>query len=197
MVRSDANVAAFLRVLDPADNATGGGTASAVAGAMGAALVGMVARLSIGREGMEPEAYYREITAEAEALADALFAGGREDSEAFDGMRAAFRLRKDTEDEKSARSAAIQDATLHGARVPLANAERCVRVLELTDALQDRSNPNAASDLQCARLLAEAGLGGCLANVAINLGSIHDASIRAELESRAASFQQRVRQRHA
>jgi len=65
---TDEDVAAFLKVMDPADDSTGGGTASAVAGAMAAGLMGMVARVSIGKQGMEPESLYREIDAAAQEL---------------------------------------------------------------------------------------------------------------------------------
>ena len=80
---NDDDIAAFLKVVDAEDDQTGGGTAAAVAGAMAAGLAGMVARLSIGREGMEPDPYYREIDAEAQVLTGSLLRGGREDSEAF------------------------------------------------------------------------------------------------------------------
>ena len=73
------NLAAFLKVLDPRDTTTGGGTASAVAGAMAGALVAMVARLSIGKDGMEPDRFYEDVAAKATALSGELFDGGRED----------------------------------------------------------------------------------------------------------------------
>lgn len=175
------NISAFLRVLDPTDNSTGGGTASAIAGAMAAALIAMVARLSIGKAGMADEALYQAMIAEAQTLSSQLFDGGQADAAAFDRIRAAFKLPKETPDEKIARTEAIQNATIHAARVPLANAQHCRRVLELAAQLQGRSNPNAASDLECAGYLAHAGLQGCLANVEINLQSIKDAAVAAEL----------------
>ncbi len=175
------NVTAFLKVLDPDDNSTGGGTASAVAGAMAGALVAMVARLSVGKEGMEPDAFYTELGASAETLSAELFKGGHEDSQAFEAVRGAFRLPKGNDDEKSVRRKAIQAAWVHAARVPLANAERCSRVLELGMQLRGRSNPNAASDLACAMYLARAGLLGCLENVEINLPAIKDQHVTAEL----------------
>lgn len=184
-------VRAFLRVLDPADDATGGGTASAVAGAMAAGLAGMVARLSAGREGMEPEAWYREIAAEAERLTSQLFVGGTEDAEAFDSVRAAFRLPRGSEAERAARSRAIQEAMRGAARVPLDNAERCARVLDLAARLVGRSNPNASSDLTCALELARAGLVGCLANVEINLPSIAEETERASLTERVKELRDR------
>ncbi|TKJ29453.1 MAG: formiminotransferase-cyclodeaminase [Chloroflexi bacterium B3_Chlor] len=184
----DENVEAFLRLLDPADNSTGGGAASAVAGGMAAALVAMVARLSIGKEGLEAKSFYRELSAEAEALSGELLDGGREDSDAFMAVRSAYRLAKDTNEEKSARREAIQHAMLQAARVPLANMERCWRVLELAMQLQGRSNPNAASDLECALHLARAGLLGCADNVEINLPAIKDQEAAGELAERARSL---------
>jgi formiminotetrahydrofolate cyclodeaminase len=182
---TDEDIASFAKVIDPADDQTGGGTASAVAGAMAAGLAGMVARLSIGREGMEPEKYYREIDAEAQVLTGSLMRGGREDSEAFGAVMRAFTLPKCTDAEKEARSAAIQDGMVGAAKVPLQNAERCARVLDLVNRLKGRSNRNAASDLQVAGSLARTGLEGCLANVAINVASIKDEQTAAGLTARA------------
>lgn len=171
----EADLKAFLRVLDPSDNSTGGGTASAVAGAMAAALAAMVARLSVGKPGLEPAAYYQPIMEEAESLSRRLFQGGREDSESFDAVRAALQMPKASEPEQAARRAALAAAMLRATEVPLANAAGCRRVIELSRMLRGRSNPNAASDLECALFLARAGLDGCLANVAINLPGLKDA----------------------
>jgi formiminotetrahydrofolate cyclodeaminase len=177
----DADAAPFLKVLDPADNSTGGGTASAVAGSMAAALVAMVARLSLGRPGSDPGADYGPIAEQGQALAQALLAGGRKDADAFEAVRAAYRLPKANPEQKVARSLAIQAATAKAARVPLENAQRCRRVLGLAAQLEGRSNPNAASDLECARHLARAGLLGCAANVRINLAALKDPAIVTEL----------------
>jgi len=179
------DIDAFLRVMDPQDDQTGGGTASAVAGAMAAGLAGMVARLSVGREGMEPELYYREIDSEARALTVDLLEGGRRDSEAFAAVMRAYRLPRDTEEAKAARSREIQDAMLGATKAPLANAEYCCGVLRLVRRLEGRSNANAASDLEVGRRLAVAGLQGCIANVDINVGSIRDEAAARALRERA------------
>ena len=179
---------AFLKVIDPEDDQTGGGTASAVAGAMAAGLAGMVARLSIGREGMEPEEYYREIDAEAQVLTASLMRGGHEDAEAFGAVMRAFKLPKGTDNEKAARSGAIQDGMIGAAKVPLSNAERCARVLELVARLEGRSNRNAASDLAVGRALAGTALEGCLANVEINVESIKDPETSEALLARAGDL---------
>ncbi len=187
---NDEDVAAFLKVLDPGDDQTGGGTAAAVAGAMAAGLVGMVARLSLGKEGMEPDPFYREIDAEAQVLSAALMRGGREDSQAFGAVMRAFTLPKCTDDEKAARSAAIQEGMVGAAGVPLQNAERCASVLGLVGRLEGRFNRNAASDLAVARGLARTALDGCLANVAINVESIKDADVAAGLTERSAALRE-------
>lgn len=191
----DENTSAFLKVLDPADNSTGGGTASAVAGAMAGALVAMVARLSMGKEGLEPEPFYKELGAAAETLSSELFNGGREDSQAFEAVRDAFRLPKDSDAENAARREAIQAAWIQAARVPLANAQRCRRVLELGMQLRGRSNPNAASDLACAMYLARAGMLGCLENVAINTPAIKDQQVAAELAEHVSALTKREKPR--
>jgi formiminotetrahydrofolate cyclodeaminase len=184
----DENITAFLKVLDPSDNSTGGGAASAVAGAMAGALVAMVARLSLGKEGMESETFYNELGASAETLSTELFDGGHEDSQAFEAVRRAFSLPKSSDEEKAVRHEAIQAAWIHAARVPLANAERCSQVLALGEQLRGRSNPNAASDLACAIYLARAGMLGCLENVEINLPAIKDQELAEELAERASAL---------
>ncbi|MCL7980730.1 MAG: cyclodeaminase/cyclohydrolase family protein, partial [marine benthic group bacterium] len=87
--------------------------------------------------------------------------------------------------EKAARSAAIQEGMVGATRVPLENGTRCVRVLELADRLSASFNQNAESDLAVARSLASSGAEGCLANVEINLSSVKDDEVKAEIEARA------------
>jgi formiminotetrahydrofolate cyclodeaminase len=111
--------------------------------------------------------------------------GGREDAEAFGAVMRAFTLPKCTDEEKAARSAAIQDGMLGAAKVPLENAERCTRVLALVARLEGRSNQNAVSDLAVSGDLARTALEGCLANVAINVESIKDRHTSEALTARA------------
>lgn len=176
---------AFHRILDHADNATGGGAAAALAGAMAAAVLAMVARLSIDRGLAQPNTFYIMVAAEAEELSRQLLAGADADAQAFDAVRVAYRLPRSNETQRLARSLAIQSALAHATRVPLTNAERCQRVLQLCHMLRDQCNPNVTSDLECAELLARAGQRGCLSNVETNLRSIKDADTRAELTRRA------------
>jgi formiminotetrahydrofolate cyclodeaminase len=180
----DQNVNAFLRVMDASDNSTGGGTASSVAGAMAAGLAAMVARLSMAKKGLAPPEHYQAIATEAAKLSAELFDGGREDAAAFDRVTNAYRMPGDTAKAKELRNQAIQSALVHAAEVPLSNAGRCGRVLELCRNLKDSFNTNAASDLECAMYLADAGMKGCVANVKINLLYIRDERICEDIKGR-------------
>ncbi|MBC2744521.1 MAG: cyclodeaminase/cyclohydrolase family protein [Desulfosarcina sp.] len=181
------NIKAFLRVLDASDNSTGGGTASCVAGSMAAGLVGMVARLSMGKDGLLPTEHYERIGIRAEELAHELFNAGRIDSEAFAVVSSAFKMPKETPEQKQARSLAIQKGMVHCAEVPLANAWLCSEVVHLADKLAEKFNVNATSDLQCGQYLAAAGLKGCAANVRINLPSIKDKAVVERIEGELAA----------
>ena len=178
------NINAFLRVLDATDNSTGGGTASSVAGAMAAGLTAMVARLSMDKKDLAPTRIYQSIAEEAEILSTELFKGGQEDAAAFDLVTTAYKMPKDTAADKDARTRAIQKAMVHAAEVPLSNAGRCKRVLDLCQRLKESFNTNAASDLECAVYLATAGMKGCAANVRINLPYIKDRRVCKDIENR-------------
>jgi len=175
------NIKAFLRVLDASDNSTGGGTASSVAGAMAAGLAAMVARLSMGKKDLAPQEHYEKIAAQAEAIAGNLFNGGHEDAAAFDRVSSAYKLPKETDEDKAVRSLEIKKAMVYAAEVPLSNAGYCKTVLDLCRQLEEKFNTNAQSDLQCAGYLATAGLKGCLANVRINLPYIKDEAVCREI----------------
>lgn len=179
----ESNIEAFKRILDPSDNSTGGGTASCVAGAMAAGLVGMVARLSMGKADMMPTGHYERIARRAEQLSRELFDGGRVDSDAFDAVSSAFKMPRETTQQKQTRSRAIQKAMRHCTAVPLDNARKCREVWNLADELADTYNRNAASDLQCARYLVFAALNGCAANVRINLPGIKDQATVQKIEA--------------
>lgn len=190
---SQPGMEALLRVLDPKDDSTGGGTASAVAGAMAAALVAMVARLSMGRPGMESEEFYISLTREGQDLARQLMQGAEEDAMAFDALMAAYRMPRDGEKDRKLRHQAIQEALEKATRVPLKNANGCSRVLELCQVLGGRFNPKASSDFNCARHLAQAGLKGCLENVWINLPELEDLGRAEVIRSEAEALEVLVR----
>jgi methenyltetrahydrofolate cyclohydrolase len=180
----------FLKVLDPEDASTGGGSASAIAGAMAGALVAMTARLSVTGEAEQD--FYGRIFTQAGQISQQLLEGSREDAQAFQSVRSAHRLPRQTDGEKTARQQAIQAAWRLAANVPLENARHCMQVIELGMALVSRVNLKVLSDLRCALLLARAGLLGCLENVQINLPAIQDAAVAAQLSAQANDLRQRL-----
>jgi formiminotetrahydrofolate cyclodeaminase/predicted GIY-YIG superfamily endonuclease len=181
----------FLDELAGAAPTPGGGSASALAAAMGAAMVSMACNLTIGREKFKDvEAELQEVLVRAEELRRELTAAVDEDTAAYGAVSAAYKLPKGTDVEKAARSAAIQQALRGATEVPLKVARAAAEVLPLTRIAQAKSNPNVASDARVAELLARAGFDGAVANVEINLGSIQDTDyvmrVRAQLDQWAA-----------
>lgn len=174
------------KILDSRDATVGGGSASALSGAMAAGLIGMVSRLSVGKDyGFSPEEYERVAT-ELDGLAAELLKGSVADTEAFRLIKEAYQIPKE---EKERRRDAIQSAGMKAADVPLANGALCLRVHELGKRLSGRSNPNAASDIAVGLELSRIGYHGCLANVRANLGLIKDEHIRNGYEQRIASLE--------
>ncbi|MEN8172808.1 MAG: glutamate formimidoyltransferase [Chloroflexota bacterium] len=173
----------------------GGGSAAAHAGAMGAALVAMVARLSIGKKKYaDVEGEMQAVLSEAESLRADLSAAVAEDAAAFDGIMAAFKMPKASEDEKDARSAAIQKATIHAAEVPLATARKAVRVFELAVDVASSGNTNAISDGASGAALAQAALTGAGYNVRINILGLKDQDVIANLLSEIGELDERARE---
>jgi glutamate formiminotransferase/formiminotetrahydrofolate cyclodeaminase len=175
---ADRTVDGFLDVLASDAPTPGGGTAAALAGAMGAGLVAMVARLTVGRKGYEGlEARMSEIVAAADEGRRALTDLADRDAAAFDAVMAAFRMPKDTDEAKALRSAAIQEATRGAAEAPLAVARAAAGLLDLALEVTRDGNVTAASDGSTAGHLLHAGVEGAAANVEINLGSLKDQEV--------------------
>lgn len=184
----DLSASALLDRLASTDPTPGGGSAAAWAGATGAALVEMVAGMEKTRSG-DPEERTRLQSARARVHAAGQQLRGLvdEDSAAYDAVMAAYRLPKQTDDEKAARKARIQAALERATDVPLRTAAACLEVLRgALDAAAD-GNPNALSDALTGGALAWAGLRGALENVRINTGDDHPARARAsQLRAEAA-----------
>jgi glutamate formiminotransferase/formiminotetrahydrofolate cyclodeaminase len=189
----------YLKVLDPDDSSAGGGSASAIAGAMAGALLALAAKFSrpsLRKKGetgptVGEDAPFEGMAERAAALSLRLREGAREDAEAFQSVRDSYRLPKDSEAEKAARQRAVQEAWGLATRRPLENAEGCLAVMEIGLDLQGRVNPSVHSDYSSGVYLARAGLLGCLDNVSINLPSLKDAAVAAEIAERAAACRAR------
>jgi formiminotetrahydrofolate cyclodeaminase len=165
----------FLDELASSAPTPGGGSAAAIMGAMGAALVSMVCRLTIGKKDYEPvEAAMRAALGEAEALRQRLTAMIAEDVEAFDALMAAYKLPRATEEEKTVRSRAVQEALKQATDVPLACAQACAQVIELARRVAPTGNRGVISDAGVAALAAHAALRSAALNVRINVPSIKD-----------------------
>lgn len=188
----DERVIAFLKVLDAGDSTTGGGTASAIVGAMAGGLAAMVARLSLNKPDLEPEQFYVEREKALVGLSQELFSGGAQDAAAFHAVRDAYRLPKNSEQEKERRRNAVQAAWIRATEIPLTNAEKCAQVLSLALDLDGRSNENAASDLRCAQYLSYVGVLGCLENVEINLPQIKDDALVETVTTRANAIRAKL-----
>ena len=161
--------------------APGGGSAAALSGALGAALVSMVCNLTIGKtKYAEYEAYTREVLKKSDDLMMKLLDAVQKDTDAFDAVMIAFAMPKETEEEKTVRSVAIQAAYRVAIASPEATAEYCLAVIKLAQSLLGKSNANAASDLAVGIMQTYAGIRGALMNVRINLPAVKDAAYVAE-----------------
>ena len=166
-------VTEFLEELGSNSPAPGGGSISALAGALGGALAAMVCRLTVGNSKYtEVQSEIEVILAQADQVVSELAGCVDADTEAFNKVMAAYKLPKATETEKSERSNAIQQAMLNATELPLGVATSCLKVLSMAVRALAIGNSNAASDAAVAGLMAHAGLHGALYNVKINLGSI-------------------------
>lgn len=175
----------FLDNLAAGTAAPGGGSASAYAGAMSAALVAMVARLTIGKQKYAAvEAEMEAILEEAERLRSELTADVVRDAVAFEGVMAAYQLPRQTPEEEAIRAQAIEVALLEAALVPLQVVEKCVKVLELAKDVVARGNLNAISDGASGAGLALAGARGSGLNVRINAAEFKDKATASELIGR-------------
>ena len=168
----------------------GGGTAAAVAGAMGCALAEMVAALTLTREKFA--AVHAAIRPIAEATAAARLEFLRladEDAAAYELVVAARRLVKDTEAQKSARSEALAAANRRATEIPMRTAQLAVRILGALPELLEKGNPNAASDAGSAALLLEAAAEGALLNVGVNLSGIADPAFVGAMQKQTTDIQ--------
>ena len=164
-------IGGYLDALASNAPAPGGGSSAALSGAMGAALVSMVANLTTGRE--KYAAHQELVSATLErtsTLIHELTECVQKDMKAFDGVMAAYRLPKGSPE----RSQAIQEACKAATAAPVETAEKSLEVMRLTEGLLHKSNVTAACDLSAAALEARAGILIALENVKVNLSAIHD-----------------------
>ncbi len=171
----DKSLREFVDLLASGEPTPGGGSAAAMTGAQGAALVAMVCGLTAGRQKYaEHDGLARETIIAANAVKSGLLEALDRDSEAYQGVVAVFSMPKDSEEEKRARKAAMQQALKASTLSPYEMMKLSVAGLKLARAIAGKCNVNAASDLGVAALSLRAALEGGWSNVLINLGGIED-----------------------
>ncbi len=168
-------IAKFLDELASEQPTPGGGGAAAIMGAVGAALVSMVANLTIGKKNYEAfDEELKETRAKAEALRAELTAAINEDVDAFNAVMGAYGLPREGDEQKAARAAAIQAALKQATDAPLRAVKACHEVIKLSAVVAEKGNVNVISDAGVAALAANAGLRSAALNVFINAKSIKD-----------------------
>jgi formiminotetrahydrofolate cyclodeaminase len=174
-------VTTFLDELASSAPAPGGGSVAALSGALGAALVSMVCSLTVGKKKYaDVQEDIKALLAQSEALRKELVELLEADVEVYTEVSRAMKMPRATDEEKAARTVAMQKALKAATDVPMQVAEACVEVMELCQPAAEKGNINAVSDAGVAVLMAEAGLRSAALNVLINLGWIKDAAFVAE-----------------
>ena len=179
---TDQTVVQFLDALASSAPAPGGGSAAALSGALGAALVSMVCNLTLGKaKYADVQDEISALVEKTEALRHLLIDLLEADVKVYSGVSRAYKMPRKTSEEKATRTAAIQEALKEAAKVPMQVAEACVQVLDLCTPAAELGNVNAVSDAGVAALLAEAGLRSAALNVIININAIKEATFSSAL----------------
>ncbi|WP_300261269.1 cyclodeaminase/cyclohydrolase family protein [uncultured Cloacibacillus sp.] len=181
MKLAEMQVTEFVNLMASDAPAPGGGSAAALEGALGAALTAMVCALTVGKK---KYADVQELAVESQKKAEELKARFVDvmdrDTEAFNAVSAVFAMPKDTDEQKAARKAAMQEALKGCTKTPFEMMQLACETLELTRSLVGRLNASAASDLGCSALSLRAAIQGAWLNVLINISGIADEAFAAE-----------------
>jgi methenyltetrahydrofolate cyclohydrolase len=189
----DRTVTDLLAAFRSSDPTPGGGSASALAGAIGASLLAMVAGLPKARATSDDDmARLRAARARCTELAGEMAALVDRDSEAYDLVVAAYKKPKATDEEKAARSNAIQEAMRAAIAAPLDVMRACVDAAAQGGVIASLGNPSASSDLLVGLELLRAGLRGAKLNVEINLGSVKDADYATTIREQVDDYERRL-----
>ena len=189
MKLAELKTSEFVDLLASDAPAPGGGSAAALEGALGAALTAMVCGLTVGKK---KYAEFQELAEEAQKKATDLKARFVDvmdrDTEAFNVVSAAFGMPKATDEEKAARSAAIQEGLKGCTKTPFEMMELAAETLELTASVLGKSNDSAASDLGVSALSLRAAIQGAWLNVLINIGSLKDQALAEDYRAKGEAL---------
>lgn len=190
---TELTVKDFLNKVAGSDPVPGGGSIAALNGALASALAAMVANLTIGKKKYaEVQEDMLAIAQEAEGLMTAFTTDIDRDSDAYDRVFACFKMPKDTDEEKAARSAAIQEATKYAAQVPLEVARRACALMPRVAEVALKGNQNAVTDACVAMMSARNAVLAAVLNVRINLSSLKDAELVTRLQAEADELEQQA-----
>ena len=193
---TDQKISDFLQQTASGTPVPGGGSVSALSGALAAGLTEMVANLTVGKKNYAAvESEMKKISETAGNLRKKLMAEVDNDANAYQGVLAAFKLPNTTEEEKEQRTRAIQKAMQKAARVPLGVAFDVLKVMDLAERVIRSGNRNAVSDGAVGVMMARTAAMGALYNVKINLASIKDKAFVEEMMREANKLQNRVQAR--
>lgn len=182
---SDMTLQSYISLLASQAGAPGGGSASALTGAQGAALCAMVCSLTAGKKKYEEDLPLIErVHPQAEALYRRFLDLMNKDTLAFNGVTAVFAMPRDTEEQKAERKEKMQQALKNCTFPPVQMMEAADAALKLVSEILGHSNASALSDLGCAALSLKASVQGAWLNAAINLSGIRDEDFAAEYRAR-------------
>ena len=194
----DLTVKGFAEETASESPAPGGGSIAAYMGALGAALGTMVANLSAHKPGWDEQwEHFSDWADKGHALMTRLLALVDEDTEAFNRIMAVFAMPKSTPEEKAARSAALQEATLYATQVPLRTMETSFEVFDIVRAMAGEGNPNSVSDAGVGALAARSAVLGAWLNVKINAAGLKDREVADSLLAKAADIAARAQREEA
>lgn len=192
----DLTVKDFLNKVAGNDPVPGGGSVAALNGAIASALTAMVANLTIGKKGYEPhQELMSHIAGVAGEQIKQFLADVDRDSEAYNGVFDCFKMPKTTDEEKAARSAAIQEATKYAAMVPMQVARNAFEMMDIISDVAHLGNRNAVTDACVAMMAARSAVLGALMNVRINLGSLKDAAFVSQMREEADKLEHAAREK--
>jgi len=180
----------FLNDLASNSPAPGGGSVAALAGAMGAALASMVCNLTIGKkkyEGVETE--MKSTLERTEYLRSQFTVLVDRDTEAFNKVMEAFRMPKETDNQKANRDSAIQSATKDATMVPLDVMRLCIDGLQIAKVVAEKGNTSSASDAGVSAIMLYGGLESAALNVRINLGGLKEKELIDRMNAEVLSLQ--------
>lgn len=190
----DMTCSGFADELASQSPAPGGGSVASLCGSLSASLSAMVAALTQGKKGYEQQqAELAEVAAKGHRVKDEFLLDVDRDTDAFNALMAAMRMKKKTDEEKSARNEAICKATEGATLVPLGVLERSVPALELAEIVAERGNRNSLSDAGVAALSARTCAEGAYYNVLINLQNLEPSDFTRETRAKAEAALKKAR----